>query len=51
MFRLHSSVGQRARAEETAEDAYVLDFETAGTNLTTATELLGQFRTRGLVDQ
>jgi hypothetical protein len=51
MFRLHSSVGQRARAEETAEDAYVLDFETAGTNLPTATELLGQFRTRGLVDQ
>ena len=51
LFRLHSSVGRRTRAEETAEDAYVLDFEAAGTNLTKATELLGWFRTRGLMDQ
>jgi hypothetical protein len=50
LFRLHSSVRQRTRAEET-EDSYVLDFEKAGINLTRATELLGRFRTRGLVDQ
>ena len=50
LFRLHSSVRRRTRAQET-EDAYVLDFENAGTNLTTATELLGRFLTRGLVDQ
>jgi hypothetical protein len=50
LFRLHSSVRRRTRAEE-REGAYVLDFENAGINLTRATELLGRFRTRGLVDQ
>lgn len=50
LFRLQSSVRRRTRAEET-EDGYVLDFETAGSNLTCATELLGHFRRRGLLDQ
>ena len=50
LFRLHSSVSRRSRTEET-EDGYVLDFETAGSNLTCATELMGHFRRRGLLDQ
>jgi hypothetical protein len=50
LFRLHSSVRRRTRAEET-EDGYVLDFKTVGSNLTCATELLGHFRRRGLLDQ
>jgi hypothetical protein len=50
LFRLQSSVGRRTRAEET-EEGYLLVFEAAGPNLTSATELLGRFRTRGLLDQ
>jgi hypothetical protein len=50
LFRLHSSVSRRSLPGET-EDGYVLDFETAGSNLTFATELLGHFRRRGLLDQ
>ena len=50
MLRLRALVRRRTPAEETG-DAYVLDFENAGPNLTSATELLGRFRTRGLLDQ
>jgi hypothetical protein len=50
LFRLHSSVREWTRVEE-AEGACLLDFETEGRNLTSATELLVRFRKRGLIDQ
>jgi hypothetical protein len=49
LFRLRSSVRARTRSQET-DDAYTLDFETGRPNLSSATELLGHFRTRGLLD-
>ncbi|HEY7820721.1 MAG TPA: hypothetical protein VIG29_21020 [Vicinamibacteria bacterium] len=50
MLRLRALVRRRTPAGDT-EGAYVLDFESAGPNLVSATELLGRFRTRGLLDQ
>ena len=49
--RINSAlVRSRPPAHET-DGAYVLDFQGAGPNLVSATELLGRFRTRGLLDQ
>jgi hypothetical protein len=50
MLRLRALVRSRPPAHET-DGAYVLDFQGAGPNLVSATELLGRFRTRGLLDQ